>query len=279
MRLAAMSRIFHMVILIAALVGTGAHPVLVWGDGNVIPQDYVLEKCRSNDIVFLGTTHRQSAILAMIADLLPNLTRAGVTHLGLEIGSDQQDLIDAYLLGDGDPSRIALSDAIECPQYRHLFQVLHDLPKPHRPVVVALDLPVTLYGQGMERNRWMAMKLASIVRSRNDAKILAVMGSLHVLNRLEWLPEVRDPMPSIRTRLSQNQPAFAMFSIVNIIGSPDTACDFARRMGSLSSDLALDVDQRFKGWELGLTRYAAIAPAEPWTLFDGIIIHVETPDS
>jgi hypothetical protein len=145
--------------------------------------------------------------------------------------------------------------------------------------VVALDLPADLYGQGMERNRWMAMKLASIVRSRNDAKIMAVMGSLHVLRRLEWLPEVRNPMPSIRTHLSQDQPALSMFSIVNIIGSPYAACDFARRLGSLSSDLALDVDQRFKGWQLGLTRYAAIAPAEPWMLFNGIIIHGATPDS
>ena len=76
------------VILITALVCTGVQPVPVWGNGNISPQQYVLEKCRSNDIVFLGTTHRQPAILAMIADLLPDLSRAGVTHLGLEIGSD-----------------------------------------------------------------------------------------------------------------------------------------------------------------------------------------------
>jgi hypothetical protein len=64
-----------------------------------------------------------------------------------------------------------------------------------------------------------------------------------------------------------------MFSIVNTIGSPDTTCDFARRLGTTSSSLAMDVDQRFKGWKLGLAQYAAIAQAEPWLLVDGIIVH------
>ena len=268
-----MSRIFLITILFLSLICTGPYLIPVWANGNISPQHYVLEKSRSHDVVFLGTTHRQPAILDLISNLLPLLTRAGVTHLGLEIGSDQQDLIDAHILGDGDPLEISLADAIECPQYRQLLQVLYNLPKHQRPMVVALDLPAHLYGKGIDRNRWMAMKLDHIVRGQKEAKILAVMGSLHVLRRLEWRPSVRHPGPSIRTLLTRHQPALSMFSIVNIVGSPDTACDFARRLGSWSSGLALDVDQRFKGWKLGLTQYAAIAPAEPWTLIDGIIVH------
>jgi len=268
-----MSRIFLIIIFFLSLVCTGPYLIPVWADGNTLAQHYVLEKCRSQDVVFLGTTHKQPAILALISDLLPALTRTGVTHLGLEIGSDQQHRIDTYLLGGGDPSQIALADAIECPQYRQLFQALHCLPRHQRPMVVALDLPAHLYGKGIDRNQWMAMTLDHIVRGRKEAKILAVMGSLHVLRRLEWLPGVRHPGPSIRTLLTWHQPTLSMFSIVNIIGSPDATCDFARRLGSSSTDLALDVDQRFRGWQLGLTRYAAIAPAEPWTLMDGIIVH------
>ena len=43
---------------------------------------YVLEKLRNHDIVFMGTTHRQPLILALLAELLPHLHVKGWT-LGL----------------------------------------------------------------------------------------------------------------------------------------------------------------------------------------------------
>jgi len=61
------------------------------------PQLYVLEKLRTHDIVFLGTTHRRQPILKLLLDLVPHLHEEEVTHLGLEICSDQQDRINSFL--------------------------------------------------------------------------------------------------------------------------------------------------------------------------------------
>ena len=48
-------------------------------------QTYVMEKLSGHDIVFMGTTHRQPSILGLMAGLAPQLQKAGVTHLALEI--------------------------------------------------------------------------------------------------------------------------------------------------------------------------------------------------
>jgi hypothetical protein len=55
------------------------------------PQSYILKKLKSHNIVFLGTKHKQPPILKFISDLIPRLHDSGVTHIGLEIESDQQD--------------------------------------------------------------------------------------------------------------------------------------------------------------------------------------------
>ena len=53
------------------------------------PQEYVIDKFQSNDLVFLGTRHKREPILQFISDLIPALHAAGVTHIGLEICSDE----------------------------------------------------------------------------------------------------------------------------------------------------------------------------------------------
>lgn len=57
-------------------------------------KEYVLGKFQSHDLIMLGTRHKREPILQFISDLIPALHDAGVTHMGLEICSDQQDKID-----------------------------------------------------------------------------------------------------------------------------------------------------------------------------------------
>lgn len=61
------------------------------------PHQYVLDKLKTHDIVFLGTTHKQKKILTFIAGLLPDLHSVGVTYIALEIATDQQQSIDEYI--------------------------------------------------------------------------------------------------------------------------------------------------------------------------------------
>lgn len=60
-------------------------------------QTYILNKFQSDNLVPLGTRHKRQPILELISSLIPNLRDAGVTHLGLEICSDQQAKIDNFI--------------------------------------------------------------------------------------------------------------------------------------------------------------------------------------
>jgi hypothetical protein len=61
------------------------------------PQSCVLSKFQTHGIVFLGTRHKQPPILNFISDPITVLHDSGVTHIGLEIESDQRGKIDQYM--------------------------------------------------------------------------------------------------------------------------------------------------------------------------------------
>lgn len=55
------------------------------------------QQIQNHDIVFLGTRQKQPPILEFISNLIPKLLESGVTHIGLEIASDQQEKIDRFM--------------------------------------------------------------------------------------------------------------------------------------------------------------------------------------
>ena len=236
-------------------------------------QNYVISKLHAHDIVFLGTTHRQPAILGLVAELLPLLTRAGVTHLALEIGSDQQTRLDYYLASGKGLMQIDLAPAIDCSQYRRLLKTLRQMPSAARPRIVALDLPASRYGGPDSRDHWMATGLNQILQAPERVKILVMLGSLHILHKLEWQSRLGKGQDSIRTYLGRVRPHLRMFSIVNIVSGKEGDCDFGRVLGPLPGIVAVDLDRRFEGWTLGLTRCIALRPAQPYELVDGVIVY------
>ena len=69
---------------------------------NTVSVSYILEKFKTNDIVFLGTSHQEPSILNFISNLIPELNKAGVSHICLEVPSDQQNNIDHIIqTGEG----------------------------------------------------------------------------------------------------------------------------------------------------------------------------------
>ena len=150
------------------------------------PRLYVLERLKSSDIVFLGMTHRRPPLLEFVRNLLPRLHEAGVTHLGLEIPCDQQRSIDRFLDTGESLDQIVLHPQIECVEYRNLFRAIRRLSKARRPAVIALDLPTTsLFSSKVSRDEWMARSIEGLFRSQG-AKVLVVVGNLHVLKYIEW---------------------------------------------------------------------------------------------
>ncbi len=236
------------------------------------PRDYALEKATANDLVFMGTTHHKPPILALIADLLPRLHSAGVTHLALEIAADQQTAVDRFMATGEGLADIVLHDAIDCPAYRRLLTILQQLPPRQRPRVLAIDLPYADYDGRTDRDAFMARQLIHSLQQDGEAKIFAVLGSLHVLRRLRWLPRITNGRETIRTHLGRWRPDLKMFSMAHIIASNTMQSDFFR-LGQAEGAIALDLQKRYHDWNLGITDCLALRPSQPWELVEGVIVH------
>jgi hypothetical protein len=62
------------------------------------PEDYVIEKFKDYDIVFIGESHRVKHNLELIYNLIPRLYQAGIYNLGIEFGCyEYQDEVDKLI--------------------------------------------------------------------------------------------------------------------------------------------------------------------------------------
>jgi hypothetical protein len=119
------------------------------------PQSYVLSKFQTHDIVLLGTRHKQLPILNSVSELITALQISGVSHIGLEIVSEQQAKIDRFMNTGAGLDDISIHFQIDCPEYRNLFNVIRGLDPDKRPAPVALDLPKSKYGENISRDELM----------------------------------------------------------------------------------------------------------------------------
>ena len=166
------------------------------------PQSYILTKLQTNDIVFLGTRHKQPPILEFISDIITELHNSGVTHIGLEIASNQQGKIDQFMKTGAGLNDIQIYPQIDCPEYRHLLNVIRELDPKKRLIQIALDLPISKRNENISRDEWMAKSIAGVFESNSNAKMLVVVGNNHVLKKLDWQDQVIDMHRSIREYLT-----------------------------------------------------------------------------
>ena len=251
--------------MIIADVGT-CHPssTPVVGD----PTAQVLNAFKTNDLVFLGTRHRQLPILNFISNLLPRLPAAGVRYVGLEIASDQQSKIDSFMKTGVGLDRVRLSPIIDCPEYRNLLTIIRE----HGLQPVALDLPKSMWKNDWTRDHWMANRVVTSLDHNIGAKMLTVVGNHHVLKAVEW----EDPennkqfIPACVRRL---RPAVKMYSIAECIGDSPTECGFRAEYGA-RGDLPQAVETlSLENLELGFIRTMAIKPMTAEQAVDAVIIH------
>lgn len=225
------------------------------------PAAFVLRRAARHDVLLLGTRHRQPAILAFVADLLPGLRAAGVTHIGLEIGSDQQRRLDACLATGRGWSKLALHPQIDCAAYRRLLAAVGR----NGLAALALDRPAAAAGPG-SRDRYMAARLADLFHRRPAARVAVVVGNLHTLKRFPWLsPAVTDT--GIRPTLVALRPDLAVCSIAQWNGPEPLAPGASRPLALAGADLS--GTPAFLG-------PAALAPLSAAAAVDAIILHEST---
>ncbi len=237
------------------------------------PQSYVIEKLKSHDIVFLGTTHKKEAILKFVAALIPHLYETGTTDLGLEISSDQQGKIDSFIQTGNGLDKIKLHPQLDCPEYRNLFTAIRSLDQGKRPAVVAVDLPKSMCRGEINRDESMARSIAKIFHRNPNAKVLVVVGNLHILKKIEWEDHIQNPHGSIRSYLNVSTPHRRMFSIGQLIEESPNECDFTNAFSHLEGAVAMDCNGRFAGWRIGFMAPVAAKPIEVCEQLDGIIVY------
>jgi len=94
-----------------------------------------------------------------------------------------------------------------------------------------------------------------------------------VLRKLDWQEHVPSNTESIRSYLAEVFPEISAFSIGQLIDENPSECDFTRRFAHMDGSIALDCDNSFRGWKIGIASAIAIKPAEPYELIDGVIVY------
>jgi hypothetical protein len=159
---------------------------------------------------------------------------------------------------------------IDHPEYRHILHLLREFGG---PVPVAIDSPYSEHGGKISRDEWMARTLLEVFQKEPSAKILVIVGGLHIFKKLEWEKYVPNKNKSIREYILRDRPSTRMWSVGQMIDGNPNRCDFTREFSSLPGAVALDLDDRYRGWQMGMTANIAIVPAECFELVDGLIVY------
>jgi len=240
---------------------------------NTNAQSYIIKKLKTHHIVFLGTTHKKPAIHKFLSELIPALHNAGVTHIGLEIAFDQQTKIDNFIQTGKKLTDIQIHPMIDCPGHRNLLIKLATLDPNIRPKTIALDLPKAKYRGKISRDKWMAGSIMQVFHKNQKAKMIVVIGNLHVLKVLNWEGNVPNQHKSIYRYIKNIMPEFRIFSISQLIDENPKECDFTDVFGSIDGSVVIDCDRRFDGWKFALESIVAIKPTKTCDLVDGIIVY------
>lgn len=230
---------------------------------------YILGKFESHDIVFLGTKHKQPPILHFISGLIPNLYKAGVSHVCLEIPSDQQGNLDHYMQTGLGLTDIVLWSQIDSPEYRSLLETMHD----ESVVPVAIDLPESGFNQRISRDEHMAQMIAGLYNADPGKKILVILGNRHVSKKLDWKDHVPSQGKTIYQDLNERFPGIRMFSVGQVIGNKPEDCDFTRAYSEIDGIVAMDCVEKFSGWKIGVLSVMAVKDMEVGDVLDGVVVY------
>ena len=178
------------------------------------PAEYIKAKLQQNDIVFLGTRHKQPEILKFIAKLIPKLKELGVTHLGVEVPSDQQEKLDTFMRTGEGLENVKFHPQIDHPDYRSLY---HMLRISEGPPPAAVDLPYSKHGGEISRDEWMARSILEVFNEDQKAKMLVILGNIHTIKTMKWEAHVPNKNKRIREYILLNKPFMKMWSVPQLI--------------------------------------------------------------
>ena len=149
---------------------------------------------KPNSISIIGETHRHPESIKLFQSLINGyLKNNQCLTVALEINSNQQSVIN-----QGKVSDIEISSIIDHPAYRNLIDDL--IAQKNNGVclkLLAIDAGDDI---DMGRDEWMAISLARLV---GETPVLALLGSLHTLKKVNWDLSMTNGSPSVAEVLSE----------------------------------------------------------------------------
>lgn len=248
------------------------------------PVALALAAARRHPVLFLGDVHPAAAPKRIAAELIGELARGpGLDVVVLEVASDQQAAIDAYLASDPEDASILLSNPRSLRQhwgvsreyleiYRSVWRLNRALGPGRRIRVLAADLPdwpptralspqaaVRLYAR---RDAFMADRIEQEVFARHPhARVLVFMGGYHGIKSggatlrygggppvgVTWLAtRLRERrLADVYTILLDGSPLTAAFGDIRSYGATRVFDLFRSRLSGVPAPFALHIDERF----------------------------------
>ncbi len=142
----------------------------------------ILEQIKPGTITIIGESHKKAESVELFKSLvLDTIKNYQCVVVGLEIGSDQQTILDAVMQGRASVNEIALWPPLDHPPYRRMIDSFAKLRRQGQCIkLVSIDSGVN---NNIDRDLWMALSLAEQAR---DTPVLVLLGALHTLKRVNW---------------------------------------------------------------------------------------------
>ena len=156
----------------------------------------ILEQIKPDTITIIGESHKKAESVELFKSLvLDTIKHYQCVAIGLEIGSDQQTILDAVMQGRASVNEIALWPPLDHPLYRRMIDSFAEIKRQGLCIkLVAIDSGVD---NNIDRDLWMALSLAE---QAGDTPVLVLLGAMHTLKRVDW--NVRSGRPSVAELLA-----------------------------------------------------------------------------
>lgn len=154
----------------------------------------ILGHIQPHTVTFIGESHKRIESAIFFEGLVSAVVeKQGCTMVGLEIGSDQQPILDQIMEGQAKAEQISLWDSIDHKPYRDMIGSFSAAKQSGKCIgVLAIDSGTD---NKTHRDEWMATLLAKQVGNK---PILVLVGGLHTLKRIDWThPGGKPPVAEI----------------------------------------------------------------------------------
>lgn len=145
-------------------------------------QDLIADEIKYGTITIIGEYHKRPESVQLFKAVIDKyLQQEKCLIVALEIASSQQTILDQVFNGKADVSDISIPPMIDHPAYRLMIRELIRIKSSGKCLkLLAIDADLKT---NSPRDEWMVKILEN---QKMDVPVLALLGSLHVLKRVNW---------------------------------------------------------------------------------------------